>query len=104
MKNELTFFTLHYHHSLTPQRLMYTYDDATMELIPPVLGPGQKLHILVPQDQCITHVTETPWKVWLLNGEQPLCKKGNGHAIIIANWIIENISRIVGGVSEVLEA
>src|SRR5882762_2129277 len=70
-------------------RLMYTYDDETMEPIPPILGPGQKLHILLPQDETITHVNETPRRVWLLNGQQPLCKKGNRRAIMISDWIIE---------------
>ena len=42
-------------------RLMYTYDDETMEPIPPVLGPGQKSHILLPQDEMIAHVNETLW-------------------------------------------
>ena len=73
---------------------MYTYDDITMEPIPPTLGPGQKLHILVPQDECIAHVNETPRKVWLLNGEQPLRKKGNGRAIMISDWIIETCGRL----------
>jgi len=39
-------------------RFMYTYDDMTMEQIPPQLGPGEKLHIVVPQDECIAHVNE----------------------------------------------
>ena len=73
---------------------MYTYNDITMEPIPPTLGPSQKLHILVPQDKCIAHVNETPHKVWLLNGEQPLCKKGNGRVIMISNWIIETCRQL----------
>jgi hypothetical protein len=75
-------------------RLMYTYDNMTIEPIPPALGPGQKLHILVPQDECIAHVNETPHKVWLMNGEQPLRKKGNRHAIMISDWIIETCGRL----------
>jgi hypothetical protein len=73
---------------------MYTYDDVTMEQIPPQLGPGEKLHIVVPQDECIAHVNEQPRTVWLLNGEQPLRKKGNGHAIMISDWIIEMTGRL----------
>jgi hypothetical protein len=93
-KSELAFFALCYCHSLTSQRLMYTYNDITMEPILPTLGPGQKLHILLPQDKCITHVNETPHKVWLQNGKQPLRKKGNGRAIMISDWIIETCGRL----------
>jgi hypothetical protein len=57
---------------------MYTYDDITMEPILLKLGPGEKLHVLVPQDECITHVNETPQKVWLKDGDQPLQKRGDG--------------------------
>ena len=53
-------------------RFMYKYDDVTMEQIPPQLGPGEKLHVLLPQDECITHVNETPCIMWLKDGEQPL--------------------------------
>ena len=60
-----------------------------MAPILPMLGPGQKLYIVVLQDDCIAHINQTPHKVWLLNGEQPLCKKGNGRMIMISNWIIE---------------
>jgi hypothetical protein len=39
-------------------RFMYTYDDVTMEQIPPQLSPKEKLHIVVLQDECIAHVNE----------------------------------------------
>jgi hypothetical protein len=65
-----------------------------MEPIAPKLGPGEKLHILVPQDKCIVHVNEKPCQVWLKNSEQPLRKKGNGHAIMIADWICETFCRL----------
>lgn len=68
---------------------MYTYDDETMKQIPPVLSPGEKLHIVIPQDECITHMNEKPQKVWMQNGEQPLRSKGNGCTIMILDWIIE---------------
>lgn len=51
------------------------YDDVTMEQIPPQLSPGETLHIVVPQDECIAHVNEHRCTVWLLNGQQPLRKK-----------------------------
>jgi hypothetical protein len=39
-------------------------------------------------------VNETPRKVWLLNGEQPLRKKRNSRAIMITDWIIETCGRL----------
>jgi hypothetical protein len=73
---------------------MYTYDDMTMEPIPPQLAPGEKLHILLPQDKCIANVNEQPRKVWLLDGQQLLRKKGKGHAIMISDWICETFGRL----------
>jgi len=73
---------------------MYTYDDQTMEPIPPKLGPGEKLHILVPQDECITNVNEQPRIVWLLDNEQPIRSKGKGRAIMTSDWIIETTGRL----------
>jgi hypothetical protein len=65
-----------------------------MELIAPKLGPGEKLHILVPQDEYIVHVNKQPCQVWLKNGEQPLRKKGNGCAIMITDWICKTFGRL----------
>jgi hypothetical protein len=73
---------------------MYTYDDVTMEPIPPQLTPGEKLHILLPQDECIVNVNEQQCKVWLLNGQQPLHKKGKGCTIMISDWICETFGRL----------
>jgi hypothetical protein len=75
-------------------RFMYTYDDVTMEPIPPQLAPGEKLHILLPQDECIVNVNEQQHTVWLLNGQQPLHKKGKGCAIMISDWICETFGRL----------
>jgi hypothetical protein len=73
---------------------MYTYDDVTMEQILLQLGPGKKVHIVVPQDECIAHVNQQQHNVWLLNKQQPLRKKENGHAIMIADWIIETTGHL----------
>ena len=57
---------------------MSRYDDSTLEPIPPTLLPGDKEHVLIPQDECIVNVNEGPWWQWLKNDQQPLKKKGNG--------------------------
>jgi hypothetical protein len=40
-------------------RLMTKYDDKTLELIPPMLAPGEKELVLVPQDKCIVHTNDS---------------------------------------------
>jgi hypothetical protein len=73
---------------------MYTYDDKTMEPIPPVLGPGEKLHIPVAHDESIFHVNKHPRRAWLADGQQPLRKKGHGRAIHISDFILETHGRL----------
>jgi hypothetical protein len=43
-------------------RVMCKYDDVTMEPIPPILGPGEKEHVLLPQDECIVSTNDGPHK------------------------------------------
>ncbi|KZT17922.1 hypothetical protein NEOLEDRAFT_1184810 [Neolentinus lepideus HHB14362 ss-1] len=38
------------------EKFMATYDDKTLERIPPALGPGQKEHVAIDQDESIFHV------------------------------------------------
>ena len=73
---------------------MCKYDDITMEPIPPTLGPGEKEHILLPQDECIVSTNDGPRKQWLQGNKQPLKKKGNGHAIHISDWISERTGHL----------
>jgi hypothetical protein len=42
----------------TRNRLMATYDDQTLEPIPPMLQPGEKEHVLVVQDETVFHTNE----------------------------------------------
>ena len=50
---------------LTRSRLMATYDDKTLECIPPTLGPGEEEHVLVPQDECINSNNEGHCWMWM---------------------------------------
>jgi len=43
------------------QRFMATYDDETLDCIPPMLPPGIKEHVLVFQDESIFHTNEYHW-------------------------------------------
>ena len=73
---------------------MCKYDDVTMEPIPPILGPGEKKHVLLPQDECIVSTNNGPCKQWLQGNQQPLKKKGNGRPIHISNWISERTGHL----------
>ena len=64
---------------------MTKYNDKTLEPIPPTLAPGEKEHILLPQDETIIHTNEGSRKQWLKNTQQPLKRKGNGRAIHVSN-------------------
>ena len=68
---------------------MCKYDDVTMEPIPLILGPGEKEHVLMPQDECIVSTNNGPHKQWLQDNQQPLKKNGNGCPIHIFDWISE---------------
>src|ERR1700720_879451 len=73
---------------------MCKYDDITMDPIPPPLAPGEKEHVLVPQDECIVNVNEGPRRRWLKGDQQPLKKKGNGRAVHICGWICETTGHL----------
>lgn len=73
---------------------MSTYDDTTLDRIPPQLGPGEKEHVLLCQDECIFHSNDGQRKMWLRNNEQPIKKKGNGRAVHVSDFICETIGRL----------
>ena len=66
---------------------MATYNDETLECIPPTLGPSEKEHVLVPQDECLNLTNEARRRMWMQKKQQPLKKKGNGRGIHICGWI-----------------
>jgi hypothetical protein len=76
------------------ERLMITYQGDDMTLVYPQLGPGEKIHIVLNQDESIVHTNEYRHRVWVPNGEQPLRRKGNGRAIHISDFICEPIGRL----------
>jgi len=73
---------------------MCKYDDKTLEPIPPTLAPGEKEHVLLPQDECTVSTNDHPRRMWLKTDQQPLKKKGNGRGIHICDWICEPTGRL----------
>lgn len=73
---------------------MCKYDDKTLEPIPPILGPGEKEHVLLPQDECTVSTNDHQRRMWLKDNQQPLKKKGNGRGVHISDWICETTGRL----------
>src|SRR5712671_4675762 len=73
---------------------MATYDNETLDKIPPKLQPGEKEHILVVQDETVFHTNEYRRRSWLAQDQQPIWKKGGGRAIHVSDFISETIGRI----------
>ena len=68
---------------------MTTFDDETLEPIPPILGSDEKEIILVTHDECIFYSYDGKRGVWVRNGELPLKKKGNGRCIMVSEFLTE---------------
>jgi hypothetical protein len=66
---------------------MIKYESAEMTPVYPKLAPGERIHIPIDQDESIVHTNEYRHRVWMLKGEQPLRRKGNGRAIHISDFI-----------------
>ena len=74
--------------------LMATYDDVSLDRIPPTLQPGEKEHILVVQDRTIFHTNEYRQCMWVKGDQQPIQKKGGGCVIHVSNFISKTIGRL----------
>ena len=73
---------------------MASYGDVSLECIPPALHPGEKEHILIVQDESVFHTNEYCRRAWLMHDQQPIRKKGGGHAIHVSDFICETIGQI----------
>ncbi|KAI5116463.1 hypothetical protein M0805_006723 [Coniferiporia weirii] len=71
------------------EKLSRRYEEETLAPLPLNLGPGEREHILIVQDESIFHVNDQCQEMWLANGERPLHQKGNGHAIHISDFLCE---------------
>jgi len=74
--------------------LRWIYRDEDLEPVEPVLKPGEKLHVPVYHDESTCHSNELRCRVWVQNGKMPLRKKGEGRAIHISDFIVEQAGRI----------
>ncbi|KIJ46611.1 hypothetical protein M422DRAFT_164849 [Sphaerobolus stellatus SS14] len=71
------------------------YKDKDLEPIEPTLAVGEKLHIPVFHDESICRSNDLRRRVWVREGRMPLRKKGEGRAIHISDFIVEQTGRII---------
>ncbi len=74
--------------------LMANYNEKSFKCIPLVLQRGEKEHVLVVQDETVFHTNKYCQRVWLVQDQQPIRKKGSGHMIHVSDFISEMISQI----------
>jgi len=73
---------------------MASYDDTSLERVPPTLCPEDKEHILIVQDETVFHTNEYRRRMWLTHDQQPIRKKGGGCAVHVSDFICETIGRL----------
>ena len=73
---------------------MASYDDKSLECVPPTLFPGDKEYVLVVQDETVFHTNEYRWHMWLMHDQQPIWKKGGGRVVHVSDFICETIGWI----------
>jgi len=73
---------------------MASYTNNMLEHIPLTLSPREKEHVLIMQDETIFHTNEYRRCTWLTQDQQPIQKKGAGHAVHVLDFICETIGRL----------
>ncbi|KAF4621818.1 hypothetical protein D9613_012166 [Agrocybe pediades] len=71
------------------ERLRYTFNQETLEPVAPKLGPGEKLHIPIHQDESIFRTNELRRRVWAKDDKTPLRKKGQGKSQHVSAFATE---------------
>jgi len=76
------------------KKYMAKYEGDNMERIPPVLEPNEKEIILITHDECIFYSNDGKRGVWAKSEELPLRKRGNGHSIMVSEFLTEECGRL----------
>lgn len=80
-----------------------TYRDDDLEPIEPQLGPGEKVHVPVFHDESIFRANDLRRRVYVRDGRMPLRKKGQGRAVHVSDFIIEQTGRLTLSASQIEE-
>lgn len=70
------------------------YTDDGLDPEEPQLGPGERLHVPIMHDKTIVHANELRHRVYVCDGKMPLRKKGQGRAIHVSDFIVEQTGRL----------
>jgi hypothetical protein len=73
---------------------MATYEEITLNRVPPMLKPREMEHVSVMQDESIFHANKYHRQLWLTEDQQPIRKKGHGRVVHVSDFISETISRL----------
>ncbi|KAG2743881.1 hypothetical protein P692DRAFT_201722673 [Suillus brevipes Sb2] len=76
------------------ERFRRTYRDEDLEPVEPTLGHGEKLHVPVMHNESIFCANELRRRVYVTKGKMPLRKKGQGRAIHVSDFIVEQTGRL----------
>lgn len=76
------------------ERKMAKYEGEAMDAISPMLGVGERELIFVTHDECIFCSNDGKRGIWVLDGEMPLRKKGNGRSIMVSEFLSEACGRL----------
>ena len=70
------------------------YTDDGLDPEEPQLGPGEQLHVPIMHDETIVRANELHRQVYVCDGKMPLQKKGQGRAIHVSDFIVEQTGRL----------
>jgi len=77
------------------ERLMPLFEGEDLNIRTyPDISSGESLHILVTHDESLFHANDGRKSGWGPENEQPLRKKGQGHAIHVSEFLCETIGRL----------
>lgn len=65
-----------------------------MPVEPVLYGPGVRRRIPIMQDESIVHAQDLRREVWVRDDKMPLRKKGNGRALHVSDFIVEEYGRL----------
>jgi hypothetical protein len=72
---------------------IFTGDDLEVQ-INPELGEGEKIHVIVTQDETTFQSNDDQKSGWRPTNEQPLRKKGQGRTMHVSDFLTETIGRL----------
>ncbi|KIJ53154.1 hypothetical protein M422DRAFT_242272 [Sphaerobolus stellatus SS14] len=76
------------------ERLHRIYTDTDLLPVDPNLQPGEQLHVPIFHNESIFRSNDLRRRVWVRDGHMPLQKKGQGRAIHVSDFTVEQTGRL----------